>query len=174
MKLTIIGTDYHGKFCIADSYRAVIEPIISCQVLPCKPDDILILVDDQGIFHGGNSGARIAKIPDILSDVVYQLTGERFAYILKLQLSYLVNLSANDAQMAIYKQLRHITRDADGLEELDADYTIQTWPELIQYETGAAACPDLTEVKIYDGGNDAASGCDSTSGNAAGQSTYAA
>ena len=150
--LSLIETDYHGKFCIAELYRAtIVSPIIDRQGLDIDADKILCLIDDSSTGVA-QFCARVALIPEMLADVVYQLSGNRYELLLRLSQAYLRNCTPAQITYYVYDALRHVERNEMGKYCLNREHDVQVWREILPFVAGRKVIPDLTETKVYEVG----------------------
>ena len=147
--LVLMQSNYHGKYCIAELYRTtIVTPIIKKQGLDIDPDKILCLVDDNSTAPA-QFCAKITLLPDIVADVIYQITGKRFELLLRLSQAYMRNLEASQIAYFIYDALRHIERDEEKDKYIfNRDHDIEVWREVLPYV--GKEIPYLNEVKIYE------------------------
>lgn len=148
--LVLLETDYHGKFGIAELYReTIVAPIIECQRLDIDCSDILVLIDDNSTGTA-EFCARATILPDMMADVIYQLTSHRYEILLRLSQAYLRNLEPAQITYYIYDALRHVMRDTEkGKYVINREHDIQIWSEVLPYVSRNQVIPDLSEVKIY-------------------------
>lgn len=153
--LSLLGTDYHGKYSIAELYRdAIAAPIIARQCLDIDPDDILCLLDD-GSTAAASYCAKVFILPEIVADVVYQLSGRRYSLMLRLSQAYLRNLEPERIAYYVYDALRHVAKNDKGKYCLIREHDVCVWREILPYVAGRKPLPDMTEVRVYEVGEGA-------------------
>lgn len=152
MTTLAIKDDYHGKFTISELYRdAIIAPIIERQGLEIDPSDILVLLDE--VSDDARLCAQCRLMPEMISDVIYQLTGVRYRIIMRLSQSYMTMLEPPRIAYYVYDALRHIQRNDDDEYIYVRDHDVCVWQEVLPYAAKLAETPDVSEVKIYDLGS---------------------
>lgn len=150
--LALSVEDYHGKFCIAELYRdAVVAPIIERQGLNINPDSILVLLDDNTTSIAERC-VRAALMPEMMSDVLFQITGRRYRILLRLSQGYMATLEPRRITYYVYDALRHFERDIEKGDEryiYVREHDFCLWHEVLPYIANKQALPDLSEVTIY-------------------------
>lgn len=149
--LALAVENYHGKFCVAELYRdAIIAPIIDRQELNIDAAEILVLLDD-------NSGSiadrcvRVSLMPEMMGDVLFQLTGRRYKILLRLSQSYMTRLEPSRIAYYVYDALRHIERHAENPDKyvFVREHDVCVWREVLPYAAGIRVLPDVSEVRIF-------------------------
>ena len=149
--LALTVTDYHGKYVIADLYRdCIVAPIIERQHLDIDVDDILVLLDDTS--STARLCAQMSLLPEVISDIVYQLTGRRYKLLLKLSQSYMQLITPERIAYYVYDALRHVERDDKGKYLINREHDVCVWREVLPYVARCEAVPDVSEVRIYEVG----------------------
>lgn len=152
LPIAATALDYHGKYVIADLYRdGIVAPIIERQKLDIDPNDILVLLDDNSTSTA-RLCAQISLLPEIISDIVYQLTGRRFFLLLKLSQAYMRTIEPARVAYYVYDALRHIERDEKGKYIINREHDICVWREILPYVAQCKAVPNVSEVRIYEVG----------------------
>lgn len=166
-ELALSAAEYHGKHTIAELYRdAIVAPIIERQGLDITPADILVLLDESG--EPARLCAQCRLMPEMMSDVIYQLTGFRYQIILRLSQAYMQILEPPRIAYYVYDALRHIQRDDDGNYVFVREHDVNVWYEVLPYAAKLADTPDVSEVRIYGlgGGAEMGESADASTDNA--------
>ena len=126
----IVIENWSGKYMINQEIlepvaRALCKKFTELKHVPVPA--ILWLVNTEGKGKDGDKKAyaKISKLADKWSDLIYQVTGRRFQYIAEVFKVNMDDLTWSQQVMVIYRELRRI--GADG--ELK-HYGIEDWPEV--------------------------------------------
>lgn len=149
--LALAVETYHGKFCVAELYRdAIVAPIVDRQNLDIDVSEILVLLDDNA-NSVADKCVKVSLMPEMMCDVLYQLTGRRYKILLRLSQSYMSQLAPSRIAYYIYDALRHIDRDADKPDKyiFVREHDVCVWSEVLPYIARCEDVPDVSEVAIY-------------------------
>lgn len=151
--LALADVQYHGKHVIADLYRdCIVAPIIERQHLDIDPTDILVLLDDNSTSTAATLCARMSLLPEMISDIIYQLTGRRYGLLLRLSQAYMQTITPERIAYYVYDALRHVERDEKGKYLINREHDVCVWREVLPYVARCEAVPDVSEVRIYEVG----------------------
>lgn len=140
-----------GRNAITEYLRDLAISICRAQDLPADTDKILFVMDKATKRRRRYSASDIKKIPEDYSDIIFQLTGYRFEYIVKFWEANLSRLCGNQTTALLYHELRHIRMDKEGKLFFLPTHDIEDWPELSKFgdwEGRGAELPDLLSEKI--------------------------
>ncbi|MEG3065976.1 putative metallopeptidase [Acetomicrobium sp.] len=135
-----------GKNRVACVYRQAAWMLVRKFDMPANPDEILFLVDC--VSKKAKEAASVWRLPEWVEDVLYQATGVRLKFAIKLRLAMLDRLPPSAVTAVLYHQLRHIKEDADGTTYLDMRHDVEDFQELVPFRGYAygADIPNLLEV----------------------------
>ena len=135
-----------GKNRVACVYRRAAWMLVSKFDMTANPDEILFLVDNSS--RRAKEPASIWRLPEWVEDVIYQITGIRLKFVIKLRLAMLDNLTPSAVTAVLYHQLRHIKEDADGTTYLDMRHDVEDFQELLPFRNyiNGADIPNLLDV----------------------------
>ncbi|WP_213698086.1 putative metallopeptidase [Acetomicrobium sp.] len=135
-----------GKNRVACVYRRAAWMLVKKFDMPANPDEILFLVDN--VSKRAKEPASIWQLPEWAEDVIYQITGVRLKFAIKLRLAMLDRLPPSAVTAVLYHQLRHIKEDADGTTYLDMKHDVEDFSELLPFRNYiyGADIPNLLDV----------------------------
>jgi hypothetical protein len=122
---------FNGKYFIKESYRPIAQALVK------KFDEIshvmvnnVLFVEDQ-ISTKKKAGktifAQVSKVPEKWDDIIYQITGRHFDYMMEIYKINIFQMSREQIYALIYHELRHI--DTDG--EIKG-HDIEDWTNMIE------------------------------------------
>ncbi len=135
-----------GKNRVACVYRRAAWMLVKKFDMPANPDEILFLVDN--VSKRAKEPASIWQLPEWAEDVIYQMTGVRLKFAIKLRLAMLDCLPPSAVTAVLYHQLRHIKEDADGTTYLDMKHDVEDFQELLPFKdyVHGADIPNLLDA----------------------------
>lgn len=135
-----------GKNRVACVYRRAAWMLVKKFDMPANPDEILFLVDC--VSKRAKEPASIWQLPEWVEDVIYQITGVRLKFAIKLRLAMLDSLPPSAVTAVLYHQLRHIKEYADGATYLDMRHDVEDFSELLPFRgyVHGADIPNLLDV----------------------------
>lgn len=131
---------------IADAFRTYAKELCAVQGFRLDTGKILFLLDRTSPPQS-YSGSEIGRVPAVWSDVLYQYTGLRYLYYIKLWEANLYRLKKRQVRALLYHELRHLRQDAknDGLDYVRR-HDMEDWAELAKYGDWEAECGSLPDV----------------------------
>lgn len=135
-----------GKNRIACVYRRAAWMLVKKFDMPANPDEILFLVDN--VSKRAKEPASIWQLPEWAEDVIYQITGVRLKFVIKLRLAMLDRLPPSAVTAVLYHQLRHIKEGAEGVTYLDMRHDVEDFQELLPFKdyVHGADIPNLLDA----------------------------
>ena len=133
----------HGRNAVADPFRAFARQLSDAQGLELDVEKVLFLTDTES---EDENGSVVGRVPRIWSDIIWQYTGYRFIFYVKLHMAALRALSKEKKMAAIYHELRHLARNGDGEPTLLRRHDVEEWAELAScgdWKHTDAPVPDL-------------------------------
>jgi len=143
---------FSGKYFIKESYRPIAQALVK------KFDEIshvvvnnILFVEDQVSTKkkaGKTIFAQISKVPEKWDDIIYQITGRHFDYMMEIYKFNIINMSREQIYALIYHELRHIGTDGKMV-----DHEINDWINMVEklgmnWNTTRAPIPDLLDEGI--------------------------
>lgn len=148
----IVIPEWSGQFMIVnDLYESVAKELAASfkELVHVHPKSILFVdnIEGKAKNKGKKQYAQIRAMPKKMTEIIYQLSGRYFNYILELQKENMEDFTWEQVVMAIYRELRKI--DADGKI---GGYDIEEFAE-VAYHVGTdwdakqRLIPNLIEAK---------------------------
>ena len=137
-----------GRNAVADQFRVYAKRLCDAQGLALDVERILFLTDTESAEE---DGSVVGRVPRLWSDVLWQYTGYRFDFYVKLRMSDMRKLSMEKKMAAIYHELRHFSRDENGNAALARRHDVEEWSELAalgDWKHTDAAVPDLLSERV--------------------------
>lgn len=123
--------EFTGKYFINEAYRPVAQALIKKykEIKHIIVNEILFIEDTESKKkkNGQIVFAQIGLIPDKWDDVIYQLTGRRFGYMMEIYKLNISMMSREQIYALIYHELRHIDRDGKLV-----GHDIEDWINMIE------------------------------------------
>ena len=123
--------EFTGKYFINEAYRPVATALVKKykEISHVVVNNILFIEDTEGTKkkQGRTIFAQIGLIPEKWDDVIYQLTGKRFGYMMEIYKINIAMMSREQVYALIYHELRHI--DTDGSIK---GHDIEDWTNMIE------------------------------------------
>lgn len=113
----IVIPEWSGRYMIANAlYEPVAKELVASfqELCHVHPKSILFVDDIEGKVKakGKKQYAQIRKMPKKMTEIIHQISGRYFEYILELQKENMLDFTWEQIVMAIYRELRKI--DAEG------------------------------------------------------------
>lgn len=141
-----------GKYLINEAYRPIAEALVDkyeelSHIIPA----VILFVDNisgSGSSLDKKKYAQISKIPGKWSEIIKQLTGRTFDYVMEFFKLNIYEMSQEQIIALIYHELRHIDRGGD-LKHHD----LEDWAEMLEklgpnWATTKASIPDLLDEDV--------------------------
>lgn len=145
LKLDPQVKDYIGRNTIACPFRRIAAALVQKHGLPADPDRILFLLDR--VKGRAYSGSTISPMPAMWREVLFQLTGHEFDYLVKLYEPNTAALAPKQVTALLYHELRHIKWDPEKETTFfDPHHDMEDWQELVPFgdwEADPSSLPDL-------------------------------
>lgn len=150
---------FTGKFKINDSYRPIAEALKKkYKELEYAPiPNILFIENLEDKRKKGNAKvyAQISKMPKKWEDIVYQITGKTFEYILEIFKENIWDMDRGQIVALIYHELRHIQLVVtEGSSKVDlVAHDIEDWSNMVEklgrdWANTKATIPDLLDEDV--------------------------
>lgn len=149
MLLKTLKPSLRGRNVVAEAYRRASGLLIRFHGLEAVEKEILFLADRTST-KPKPSGSSVMRIPEMWRDVLYQLTGNDFRYVIKFFERNLERLTPEQAAALLYHELRHIRfNPAKGRTYLDPRHDLEDWAELVPFgdwERDGRGLPNLLDT----------------------------
>ncbi|GEA17771.1 putative metallopeptidase [Moorella sp. E306M] len=113
----LVLPEWGGKYVINEAYRPIAEALVKkYPELRFKLVDEILFVDnteDKGKQKNKYKNAQIGKIPEKYREIITQLTGRSFSYIMEFYKRNIETMSREQIIALVYHELRHIGADGD-------------------------------------------------------------
>ena len=136
----VVIDEWHGKFVVNDSYRIIAEELHTKFKEITVPVKSILFVDNTestGKHKNKIKYAQISTMPERWKQIIYQLTGKNFSYVMEFFKINTQDMSAEQIILTVYHELRHV--DSTG-EVISHD--IEDWQNM-HYKLG----PDWASTK---------------------------
>ena len=143
---------FTGKYFINEAYRPVAAALVKKykEISHIVVNEILFVEDTEGTKkkQGRTIFAQISLIPEKWDDVIYQLTGRRFGYMMEIYRTNIAMMSREQIYALIYHELRHI-----GLDGTIKGHDIEDWTNMIEklgadWANTKGSIPDLLDDDV--------------------------
>jgi predicted metallopeptidase len=143
---------FDGKYFINESYRPIAKALIEKyeELRHIAVNEILFVDDNESPKRKGGSivFAQMGLVPDKWTDVIYQITGRRFAYMLEVFKVNTALMSREQIIALIYHELRHI-----GVDGKLRNHDIEEWTNVLEklganWNSTRSAIPNILDDGI--------------------------
>jgi len=128
----IVVDSWSGKYMINDAYRPIAMALADKypELDHIKHHQILFIdnISGTGSHLDKKKYAQIGKIPGKWQEIIQQMTGRKFFYVMEMFRLNICEMSREQITALIYHELRHIDIDGD-LKSHD----IEDWTEMIEH-----------------------------------------
>lgn len=157
----VVVDEWNGKYLINEYYRPIAEKLVEkfpeLQYAPVKNILFVENTEDERKKSHKLVCAQISKIPGRWEEIIHQMTGKQFAYMIEIFKENVKGMSREQIVALIYHELRHIqlTTDGDGPKIDLVGHDIDDFVNMIE-KLGAnwnytrARIPDLLDDSITD------------------------
>jgi len=146
--------DMDGRSCVDDSYREDALKLCRVQGLDLDIREIIFVADNSG--GSWREPMAVFPIQPMISDIIFQLTGCRFRFVLKIWQSAMHNLGEAQYSATLLHALRYLRRDPEtGAMTLGPGPDVCEWRELLPYvgADGYEGVPNLLETPLVQKNN---------------------
>jgi len=143
--------EFNGKFKINDFYRPIAAALQEkfkkeLQWVPVK--NILFIENQEDEKKKNNKivCAQISKVPEKWADIVYQITGKHYEYMMEIFRENIGHMNREQIVALIYHELRHIQLIPGDAPKIGlVGHDVEDWQEMIE-KLGAGWNATLTEI----------------------------
>ena len=143
---------FYGKHFINEAYRPIAEALVK------KYDELKHIVVKNILFiedteskkkkNGTITFAQIGLIPDKWDEIIYQMTGRHFYYMLEVFKMNTIDMSREQIIALIYHELRHIGTDGEMVS-----HDIEEWANMVaklgvNWNSTKTSIPDLLDNDV--------------------------
>lgn len=157
----LVVDEYSGEYFINESYRPVADKLKQkFDELKYVPVNNILFVDRQETKQKHGSKliyAQISKIPTRWEEIIYQLTGRQFAYMIEVFKTNIYHMSRAQVVALLYHEMRHIqlVPGKNGPEIKLVGHDIEDWSQMIEklgvdWGSEHNTIPDLLDDRITD------------------------
>lgn len=137
--------DARGRNCIDESYREDAIQLCESQHLSIDTREVLFVVDKSG--RTGLDPMMVFTIPQTMIDVLFQITGYRFRFVVKIFASAMSNMCEAQYAATLYHTIRFLRHDAKKQAMVLAPRPeIREWKPLLPYLCEAGYGKDMPNV----------------------------
>lgn len=145
----VVVKEWSGKYAINEAYRPIAEALVKkFPELKYVPVKAILFVDNtetKAKHKDKLKYAQIMKVPDKWVQVIYQLTGRAFTYVVEVFKQNTEEMAREQIIALIYHKLRHIGPGGE-LKAFEIEEWVTTYHKLgSNWATTKALIPDLLE-----------------------------
>ena len=126
----VVVKEWSGKYQINEFYRPIAKKLVEKfpELIHVQPKGILFLDNTQGKkeHRGKKVLAQISMFPEKWNQIIYQLTGRAYLYMIEFFKENLQEASREQIIAVVYHELKHIGKDgelvAHDIEDWDVMY----------------------------------------------------
>lgn len=126
-KNLVVIKEFNGKFRINDFYRDPAEKLVNkFDLLQHIPVESILFVENlngKGKTKNKVKLAEVRKIPERWYDLIYQMTGRKFEYMIEFYRENLERKTPEQILIALYHELRHIGPTGDLIHHDHEDFS---------------------------------------------------
>lgn len=151
-RLALAVTEWTGKYFINESYRPIAEKLVAkypeLKYAPVKNILFVENTEDKRKDKHKVVYAKISKIPGRWEEIIMQITGKQFAYMLEIFRENVIGMSREQIVALMYHELRHIQIVTDEGKVDIVGHEISDWANMIEklgpdWATTMANIPNL-------------------------------
>lgn len=143
----VVLPEWGGKYVINEAYRPIAEKLVEKYTeLRFKLVDEILFVDnteDKGKQKDKFKKAQVGKIPEKYQEIIKQLTGRGFSYIMEFYKRNIEMMSREQIIALVYHELRHIGADGDLILHDIEDWANMHYKLGPDWSSTMRAIPDL-------------------------------
>lgn len=157
----VVVDEYGGEYFINDSYRPIAQKLKDkfpeLQHVPVKQ---ILFVERQNTKQKHNNRtvcAQVSKIPTRFHDIIYQLTGKYFTFMIEIFKMNTAHMSRSQIVALLYHELRHIQLVVaeNSVDIKIVGHDIEDWTQMIEklgvdWNSTKRLIPDLLDDSITD------------------------
>lgn len=135
----IIAVDeFGGKYFINEFYRPIAEALQEkFKELKYVPVKSILFIENREDKRKKNNSivfAQISKVPGKWEEIIYQLTGRYFEYILEIFRENIIEMSREQIIALMYHELRHIqqVKTKDGIKIDIVSHEVEDWINMVE------------------------------------------
>ena len=123
----IVVEEFNGKYKINEFYREpamrLVRKFDQLRHIPVPSILFIENLDGKGKTKNKVKLAEIRKMPDRWHDLIYQMTGKKFEYMIEFYRGNIERKTPEQILIALYHELRHIGPDGDLIHHDNEDFT---------------------------------------------------
>ncbi|KLU66324.1 hypothetical protein DEAC_c17230 [Desulfosporosinus acididurans] len=130
--------EFNGKFKINEDYRPIAEALHAkfkeLEYVPVKNILFIENMEDKRKKNNSVVYAQISKMPPKFEEIIYQVTGKYFEYMLEIFKENTYAMSREQIVALIYHELRHIqlVQKKDGPEIDIVAHEVEEWINMVE------------------------------------------
>ncbi|MDA8228746.1 MAG: putative metallopeptidase [Desulfitobacterium hafniense] len=130
--------EFNGKHKINENYRPIAESLKAkfreLEYVPVKNILFIENTEDKRKKNNSTVYAQISKIPPKFEEIIYQVTGKYFEYMLEIFKENTYAMSREQIVALIYHELRHIqlVQKKDGSEIDIVGHDVEDWLNMVE------------------------------------------
>ena len=152
IKNLVVVPEWTGDYLVNDSYRPIAEQLCRkfTRELYAESEEILFVdnLKDRKKVKGGLVFAQISLIQPKMSEIIEQMTGHKFKFVIEFFKRSMELMSREQIIALVYHELRHISIDGKLI-----DHDIADWAEMLtrigpNWASTRASIPDLLDDSL--------------------------
>ncbi len=158
-KTIIAVEEFNGKYKINENYRPIAEALKTkfkeLEYVPVKNILFIENTEDKRKKNNSTVYAQISKMPPKFEEIIYQVTGKYFEYMLEIFKENTMLMSREQIVALVYHELRHIqlVQKKDGPEIDIVAHEVEEWLNMIEklglnWQGTMSQVPDLLAADV--------------------------
>jgi predicted metallopeptidase len=137
-KSIIAINEFNGKFKINENYRPIAKSLVTKfdELMHIPVANILFIenLEDERKKNNSTVYAQISKVPVKWEEIIYQVTGKHFEYMLEIFKENIQHMSREQIVALIYHELRHVQRvQTKGGSKIDiVSHEVEDWINMVE------------------------------------------
>lgn len=137
-KTIIAVEEFNGKYKINENYRPIAEALKTkfkeLEYVPVKNILFIENTEDKRKKNNSTVYAQISKMPPKFEEIIYQVTGKYFEYMLEIFKENTMLMSREQIVALVYHELRHIqlVSKKDGPEVDLVSHEVEEWINMVE------------------------------------------
>ena len=151
--------EFDGKYKINEDYRPMAEALKSkfkeLEYVPVKNILFIENMEDKRKKNNSIVYAQISKMPPKFEEIIYQVTGKYFEYMLEIFKENTMLMSREQIVALVYHELKHIqlVQSKDGPKVDIVGHDVEDWLNMVEklglnWATTKGQIPDLLDKGI--------------------------
>lgn len=132
----VVVKEFSGKYKINQNYRPIAEALkakfTELQYVPVQSILFIENLEDKKKKNNKTMYAQISKVPNKWAEIIYQVTGRNYEYMLEIFKYNTAHMSREQMIALIYHELRHIQFVKEKLEVDIVGHDVEDWLNMVE------------------------------------------